>query len=369
VPDPFRAFFFEHPASLLIADAGGVVQEANAATRAALGDDFGKGAALAERVPPEDREGFERDWTRLVEGQAPLRFICRLRTADGEWRHFAWNARRAAEQPEVYATLTPLDEDHAWAKQQAKLLQAILGSVDVAVYAVDAKGDYLFNGGKAQGRMGLPAGSLLGKNLYQLYGGQLHPGVVNAMAGEGGDATAEFGGMVWHNWFIPLHGDHGEPAGMVGFATDITESHRARAELEQKLALIARQEEVIRNLETPIIQVWDKVVTLPMVGTVDSRRAGRVMDDLLESISRTQARFAILDLTGVDVVDTATANHFISMIRAVRLLGAEGIITGIRPNVAQTMVTLGLDLSSIATCANLRQGLSLAIRRMEAMGG
>jgi rsbT co-antagonist protein RsbR len=137
-------------------------------------------------------------------------------------------------------------------------------------------------------------------------------------------------------------------------------------EMQNKLDLIERQQEVIRNLETPIMELWERVVTLPMVGVVDSARAARVMDDLLAAVSRLGARFAILDLTGVDTVDTATAAHLLGLISALRLLGTEGIITGIRPTVAQTVVSLGLDLSRVVTCANLREGLRLCIRRMQA---
>jgi rsbT co-antagonist protein RsbR len=176
-------------------------------------------------------------------------------------------------------------------------------------------------------------------------------------------------GVAWEHWHIPLHGDDGALTGIIGMSLNITETHKAKAELEAKLALIERQQEVIRNLETPIIQVWDHVVTLPMVGIVDSRRAARVMDDLLSSISRSQARFAILDLTGVDVVDTSTASHMLSIISAVRLLGAEGIITGIRPNVAQTVVSLGVDLSRVITLATLRDGLAFAMRKLDAESG
>lgn len=144
-------------------------------------------------------------------------------------------------------------------------------------------------------------------------------------------------------------------------ASALEENNR---QLANQLALIDRQREVIRNLETPIIQVWDRVLTVPMMGVVDSGRAARVMDDLLAAVMRHQARFAILDLTGVEIVDTATAAHLLGLINAVRLLGAEGIITGIRPNVAHTVVSLGLDLSSIIAKANLREGLAFAIRRM-----
>jgi rsbT co-antagonist protein RsbR len=89
------------------------------------------------------------------------------------------------------------------------------------------------------------------------------------------------------------------------------------------------------------------------------------MDDLLAAVSRTSARFAILDLTGVEVVDTATAYRLMGMIRAIRLLGAEGVLTGIRPTVAQTVVSLGVDLSGISTLASLRHGLAFCIRRLE----
>ncbi|XYI01102.1 STAS domain-containing protein [Sorangium sp. So ce1128] len=105
-----------------------------------------------------------------------------------------------------------------------------------------------------------------------------------------------------------------------------------------------------------------------MVGVVDSLRISEVMDNLLSAIVNKDARFAILDLTGVEAVDTRTAGDLIEMIKAIRLLGAEGIITGIRSNVAQTMIALGLDLSGVTTVGNLRAGLKLCMRRMAAAG-
>lgn len=102
-------------------------------------------------------------------------------------------------------------------------------------------------------------------------------------------------------------------------------------DLRTKIALIERQQQVIQALSTPIIEVWDKVLTLPMVGLVDSVRAAEVMDNLLMQVSRKGARFAILDLTGVEAVDTGTASHLLKLIQALRLLGAEGIITASSP--------------------------------------
>jgi rsbT co-antagonist protein RsbR len=106
-----------------------------------------------------------------------------------------------------------------------------------------------------------------------------------------------------------------------------------------------------------------------MIGVVDSRRTSDVMQKLLEEVVRTGAHYAILDLTGVEMVDTQVANHIIKLVNAIRLLGAGGIICGIRPSVAQIMVQLGLDLTTIVTRGNLKAGLMFCIdqmRRLEA---
>jgi anti-anti-sigma regulatory factor len=242
----------------------------------------------------------------------------------------------------------------------------MLDHVNMVVWAIDAKGHYTFQEGKALGVMGLTPGQLIGQDLFTLYDESSTAGTRRALQGELTHNVIQLGDVFWENWLGPVRDDRGEINGAFGISLNATEMQRAKAELEARLQLIERQQEVIRNLETPILQVWDRVLTLPMIGVVDSRRAARVMDDLLGAVSRTQARFAILDLTGVDVVDTATANHLIAIIRGVRLLGAEGILTGIRPNVAQTVISLGLDLSGIVSLAHLRDGLSLAIRRMAA---
>ena len=123
---------------------------------------------------------------------------------------------------------------------------------------------------------------------------------------------------------------------------------------------------MIRALGTPIIEVWDHVLTLPLLGVVDSARAAEVMDGLLKLVSQKGCRFAILDLTGVEVVDTGTAAHLLRLIQALRLLGAEGIITGIQPGVAQTMILLGMNMEGIVTLRSLRDGLRFCMARMAA---
>ncbi|XYH95604.1 PAS domain-containing protein [Sorangium sp. So ce1128] len=153
---------------------------------------------------------------------------------------------------------------------------------------------------------------------------------------------------------------------LIGFSIDITGSKRTEQELRDKIALIERQRAVIRALSTPIIEVWDRVLTVPMLGAIDSARAGAVMEALLAGVSRTGARFAILDLTGVEAMDAGAAAHLLSLVQAVRLLGAEGIITGVPPSGAKTMAALGLDLAGIATLRSLREGLWYCMKRMRA---
>jgi PAS domain S-box-containing protein len=149
----------------------------------------------------------------------------------------------------------------------------------------------------------------------------------------------------------------GVPLRMGGGLTDITDRRRMEEDLRDKIAIIERQQEAIRQLSSPIIEVWEGVLTMPVLGTLDSQRAAQMMETLLQEVVRTRSRYTIIDLTGVDSVDTGTADHIIKLIQAVQLLGAHGIIVGIRPDVARTVVLLGVDLARITIRANLREAL------------
>ena len=136
-------------------------------------------------------------------------------------------------------------------------------------------------------------------------------------------------------------------------------------ELEAKLETIEMQQAAIRELSTPIIEVWAGVLCLPVVGIVDSQRSAEMTETLLETIVDKQARMAIVDITGIDVMDTKTADHFIKMARAVRLLGAECIVSGINPGIAQTLTHIGVDLTGVRTMRNLRDALQFHLRETE----
>lgn len=142
---------------------------------------------------------------------------------------------------------------------------------------------------------------------------------------------------------------------------EVDERAETERQLLEKLSLIAQQEEAIRALATPIIEVWEGVLSLPLIGVVDGRRAADTMGRLLEAIIQKKARHTIIDLTGVEFIDTATAEHLLRLVMAAELLGARCIITGIRPSIAQTMVSIGIDLSKLTTRASLRDGLVYCI--------
>jgi anti-anti-sigma regulatory factor len=136
---------------------------------------------------------------------------------------------------------------------------------------------------------------------------------------------------------------------------------RARKQAEE---LVLRQAREILEISTPVLQLWEGVICAPLIGTLDSQRTQQLMERLLDRIVDTGSSIALMDITGVPAVDTQTARHLIETIAAVRLLGAQVIVTGIRPAIAQTLVHIGIDLSNVITRSSLAEGLSLAMEML-----
>jgi rsbT co-antagonist protein RsbR len=127
--------------------------------------------------------------------------------------------------------------------------------------------------------------------------------------------------------------------------------------------IILRQRQELLELSTPVVKVWDGVVALPLIGTLDSERTQVVMESLLQRIVETESTIAIIDITGVPTVDTLVAQHLLRTVAAARLMGADCIISGIRPQIAQTIVHLGIDLSGVTTKASFADAIGLALTR------
>jgi rsbT co-antagonist protein RsbR len=156
-------------------------------------------------------------------------------------------------------------------------------------------------------------------------------------------------------------------ANETGWASDLLDQlglYTVEVYQRNREEVIQRQQAEMLELSTPVIKLWDGILALPLIGTLDSARTQVVMESLLQRIVETEAAIAILDITGVPTVDTLVAQHLIKTVTAARLMGAECIISGIRPAIAQTIVHLGVDLGDITTKATLAGAFALALRKL-----
>ncbi len=136
-------------------------------------------------------------------------------------------------------------------------------------------------------------------------------------------------------------------------------------DIEEQLSTIDKQRAAIKELSTPMIEVWAGVLCVPIVGVIDSSRAADMTSALLSTVVEKTVRFTIIDITGIEAMDTRATDHFLRMARSVRLLGAECVLSGINPNVARSIVHMGVDLSGIGTFRSLRDALHHYVRRQQ----
>jgi len=197
-------------------------------------------------------------------------------------------------------------------------------------------------------------------------------GVSRSRAQQGftSDETAMFIFSLKKPFFAALRADAGKDADALAShtwsATELLDSlgmHTIKTFQKSREEIINRQQREMLELSTPVVKLWDGILALPMIGTLDSARTQVVMENLLQKVVETGAQIAILDITGVPTVDTLVAQHLLKTVTALRLMGAEAIISGVRPQIAQTIVHLGVDLQGVTTKANLADALALALKR------
>lgn len=163
---------------------------------------------------------------------------------------------------------------------------------------------------------------------------------------------------------------NGDPAGLgdeLWATTQLLDKlglHTTELYQQSREEVIQRQQEEMLELSTPVVELWDGVLALPLIGTLDSMRTQIVMENLLQRIVETGSTIAIIDITGVPTVDTLVAQHLLKTVAAARLMGADCIISGIRPQIAQTIVHLGIDLRDIITKATLAAAFTVALQRL-----
>jgi rsbT co-antagonist protein RsbR len=190
------------------------------------------------------------------------------------------------------------------------------------------------------------------------------------LAGFSSDETATFIFSLKRPMFEVLRNECGSDAGQLSTelwaATELIDKlglQTVKAFQASREEVIGRQQMELLELSTPVVKLWDGILALPMIGTLDSARTQIVMESLLQKIVETESQIAIIDITGVPTVDTLVAQHLLKTVTALRLMGADCIISGVRPQIAQTIVHLGVDLQGVTTKANLADALALALKR------
>jgi rsbT co-antagonist protein RsbR len=245
-------------------------------------------------------------------------------------------------------------------------LHIVINNAPIVLFALDRDGVFTLSDGHGLKAMGLEPGQVVGMSAFDLY--RDAPDFVadlrRALAGETVKSISAGSGLSYEQTFVPLRDAQGEISGMLGVAIDTTD--RTRAE-EQRIALqeevIQAQQAALRELSTPLIPIAEGVIAMPLIGTIDSARAQQMMEALLTGVAEQQSEVAIVDITGVQVVDTQVAAALLRTAQAVQMLGAKVVLTGIRPEVAQTLVGIGADLSSIITKGTFQMGIAYALER------
>lgn len=259
--------------------------------------------------------------------------------------------------------------DEIGADQSATYLRALFDAMRDIVIVLDENGTYIDVPSTNPDLLFLPPSELLGRRMHDVMPAELAEAYLTVIRKVISTRTTEAlvyvlpvqAGEYWFSATIsPLDGTR-----VLWVARDITAQHRAEEEQRRlQEQVISMQQAMLRELSTPLIPLADGVVVLPIVGTVDSRRAQQIMETLLEGIAGQQAEVAILDITGVRVVDAQVANALLQAARAARLLGAQVVLSGISAEVAQSLVGLGTEMSSLSTERNLQSAIAYAMRQV-----
>lgn len=322
-------------------------------------------------VHPDDIETTQTVVEKLLQGVEVLAFENRYRAKDGSYRSLLWNCGSDVETQSWFLftrDLTEFKETERERNLYIETIQKLPHAISIYEYVELGNINTLYlRGYNAVSVQFLPPGDIMGKSLPELFPGvegnasyiQIFADVIRSQKSVYFEYQSSDNDGAWFGMTIfPL------PNQFIGVIyEDISERKRNEEAMRQAMLqeeIIRAQEATLAELSTPLIPISDEIMVMPLIGTMDSRRAQQVMEAILEGMSASQSQFLILDITGVNLIDTQVANSFIRAAQATKLLGAQVMITGIRPEVAQTLVGLGVDLTSIITCSSLQRGIALA---------
>ena len=250
---------------------------------------------------------------------------------------------------------------------EGELLQLLVDNVtDCAITMLDPKGNIVTWSSSAERLKGWKAAEIIGQHFSRFYPAEdiaqgKTENELRVAAEEGrfedeGWRVRKDGSRFWASVVLTcLRSTGGEIRGFGKVTRDLSDRRAAEEKIRRQ------NQEILEMAAVPVVQVWDGIVLVPLIGTLDSQRTQQLMERVLNRVTETNSPVALIDITGVPSVDSQTAQHLIETTAAVRLLGAEVILTGVRPVIAQTLVHLGIDLSNVTTRSSLGAGLRMAL--------
>jgi rsbT co-antagonist protein RsbR len=367
--------FFQTSGDLLcVLDTEGRFQRSNEAFHDVLGypEETLLGTGLLRIVHPEDAAQAQTFLHESGQGDGALRVTARFLHRDLTHRRLSFSLRRVAEDAAIYGAGREVleQETDAEARRRAEVLQKTQATAMVGGWEVDCRTNELYWTDETYRIHEVPPGfKPVLETAINFYAPESVPiisaAVEQCMKGIGYHVELQLITAKGRRLWVRAAGqpvlEDGVVVRLIGAFQDIDLFKRREIEVEEKLAIITAQRTAIRALSAPIIQVWDRVLALPVVGTLDEERAAEITGRMLDAVASHAARYAILDLTGVETVDEGTADHLVKIIRAIQLLGAQSIVTGIRPAMARTLVASGAGFAGARTVSNLREAIKIAM--------
>jgi anti-anti-sigma regulatory factor/PAS domain-containing protein len=345
--------------------------------------------ALRERIHPDDKHLIttHEERVKAAQGDEIIEVELRMRGPGDEER---WFINRSAvfsrdtdgAAREVLVTLLDWTEQRQHEiqfRREKTLFEAFRTRLPALMYAKDNEGTYILSNPPMEKFLGLPQGSMVGKKDADFF-----PPEIVALFNQADDHVRASHGLVEAEETTPhpeggftsffsikfaVEGPEVPEGSIAGMSIDISRVKVAEAERESATkALIAAQQDTILELATPLMPIADGVLAVPLVGEIDIARVGRIVETLLTGITQHHASVVIIDITGVKVVDAEVAEGLLRAARAVALLGARVVLTGIQPSIAQTLVQLGVDWQGLVTEATLQRGIAYALRHRASRG-
>jgi rsbT co-antagonist protein RsbR len=377
--------FFDRSLDLLcVAGYDGYFKRLNPAWETALGYSLDElmDVPFISFVHPDDVALTVHETSRLIsEGLGSVAFVNRYQAKDGSYRAISWSATVDEQRELFYATAHDITSQRA-AEEGMRMFQEMVRGMPVGMLVCqledprDPSSLRVVDANlKAKEFTGLDAMAMVNQHIIDLFPSDQQHELVARLA--------RYAAVAQSGVACDLGEVHGRQRGgseiwytIRAFALpnrrvcivfdDVTERKRAADAMQySKLQeeVIRAQELILNELSTPLLTISDKVLVMPLIGAIDSGRAKLVIETLLNGVSQRRASAVILDITGVSVVDTQVANALLQAAQSLRLLGARVILTGIRPEVAQTLVGLGVDMSKIITRSSLQSGIAFALQR------